>query len=675
MAGLPFDKARLNRFAGRLVARYVKFVYQTSRVVSEPADTGAFAKANHPFILAMWHGQFMMLPAVDRGRTRVRSMVARHGDAELIGQVLDYFDMPMIRGAGAGGRQRDRGGAQALREAVRTLAGGDGVAMTADIPPGPARVAGTGIVTLARMSGRPVMPVAVATRRYKSFDTWSRMTLNLPFNRLAVVAGGPILVARDADEDEQERARLAIQDELNRVTARAYELAGADPKRATPPSRDPNAPPAEPGISLRAYRTFARLAKPAAPLLLRSRAKRGKEDTSRRNERLGQPLIPRPDGCLAWVHAASVGETNAVLPLLPALRERRPDIRFLLTTGTATSAEVAARRLGPQDIHQYIPLDVPDFVGRFLDHWKPDIGILTESEIWPNLLFEAASRDIPLALVNARVSPRSFSRWRRSPSSARAIFNRFSVVLAQNELLSRRFADLGARRVLTAGDLKADAPPPHVDTDALNLLKQTLASRPHIVAASTHEGEEDIIAAAHKLVAKAHPGFCTIIVPRHPDRGGSIAELMRKHGLTVSQRSQDALPEAGTSVYIADTLGELGTFYALSPIAFVGGSLVPKGGHNPIEAIRHGAAVITGPHWINFSDAYRALLRQNAAKQISTAQELADTITLLMEDGSELARMRASADAALEGLSGALQRTVDALLPFLPDREGLRRAS
>ncbi len=674
MARLPIDKARLIRFAGRAAARYVDFVYRTSRIVSEPADTGAFVRTQHPFILAMWHGQFLMLPRMDRGGVSIRSMVARHGDAELIGQVLEQFNMGMIRGAGAGTRRRDRGGAQALRAALRTLAEGEGVAMTADVPPGPARVAGQGIVTLACLSGRPIVPAAVATSRYHAFNTWSRMTLNLPFGTLAVVAGEPIFVDRNADEVGLERARRAVEYSLNAVTARAYELAGADPARATPPSAGGDAPAAQPGFSFKTYRALMRLARPAAPLVLRARASRGKEDAGRRGERLGQASMPRPDGRLAWVHAASVGETNAILPLLPALRAHRPDMRFLVTTGTVTSAEVAARRLGPHDIHQFVPLDVPQFVRRFLDHWQPQLAIFTESEIWPNLLMETAARSIPLALVNARMSNRSFARWRRNRGLSEPVFSRFDVVLAQNERLARRFGELGGRTVLSVGNLKVDAPPPAADPAEIRRLGDILAKRPRMVAASTHDGEDEIIGLAHKLLAQKLDNFCTIIVPRHPERGGCVAELLRRQGLAVTQRSQGALPDPSTDIYVADTLGELGTFYTLSPVAFVGGSLVERGGQNPIEAVRHGAVVITGPHWANFTDAYRALLRHRAALQVETADQLAAAASALLSDEMELARMRASAQMALSSLSGALSRTVEALLPLLPD-EGLRRAS
>jgi len=669
------DKARLNRLAGRAIAHYVDFVHRTSRIVNEPSDIVSYVRLHSPFILAMWHGQFLMLPRVERGGLNVRSMVARHGDAELIGQVLDYFKMDMIRGAGAGYRRRDRGGAQALRAALRALEDGDCVAMTADVPPGPARIAGEGIVTLARLSGRPIIPAAVATSRYKAFDTWSRMTLNLPFGTLAVVAGEPIHVGRHDDRESLERARIRVQDGLNAVTRRAYELAGADPTRATPLLPGEVAPPVQPGLSLKAYRALTSLARPALPLILDARARRGKEDEARRGERLGKPSAARPDGCLIWIHAASVGETNAVLPLLKALRAERPDIRFLLTTGTVTSAEVAARRLGPEDVHQFVPLDAPDVVARFLDHWRPQLAVFTESEIWPNLILESAARGIPLALINARMSNRSFDRWRKNKGMARPLFSRFDLVIAQNGKLARRFRELGARNVQFVGNLKIDAPAPEADPGEVRRLRDALAGRPCFIAASTHEGEDEAIGAAHKILKQSFPRLCTMLVPRHPERGGAIAELLRGEGLNVAQRSRGALPDDATDIYVADTLGELGTFYSLSPVAFVGGSLVSRGGQNPIEAIRHGAVVITGPHWFNFGDAYSALIRRGAACQVASAEELAHAVKSLLDNEVELVRMRTAAQAVLSDLSGALRRTVEALLPLLHHKEGLRRAS
>lgn len=428
------------------------------------------------------------------------------------------------------------------------------------------------------------------------------------------------------------------------------------------------------GLGLATYAAATRVIAPFAPLLLGARARQGREDPLRRPERLGIAGRPRPDGVLIWIHSASVGEINAVLPLADALRAARPDLRFLFTTGTVTSAGLAARRLGADDIHQYVPLDAPRFVRRFLDHWHPDVAVFTESEIWPNLVLATAQRGIRMALVNARMSDRSYARWQRMPSIARPLFSCFDIVLAQNEELARRFEAVGAQRTLSVGNLKVDAPAPPVDQIELERLRAALAGRPLLVAASTHEGEERIIADAHRRLARGHAGFCTVIAPRHPERGTEIAELMKSAGLTVTQRSLGALPGPSTDIYIADTIGELGTLYALAPIALIGGSLVERGGQNPIEAVRCGAVVLSGPNWQNFVDGYSRLIEHHGALIVANAEQLAAAVDRLLGDEVEMQRMRTGAQEAVASLSGALERTVNELLTIVPGDKEWRRA-
>lgn len=678
MGPLQSDRSITTAIAGRTLARLIRLVARTATIVDDPPGVLDHLARSHPCILACWHGQFMMLPLLRPDGVRVSAMVARHGDAEFIGQAMRALDVTLIRGAGAGGRKRDRGGAQALRAAVSALDAGESLVMTADVPPGPARRAGLGIIMIARFSGRPIVPAAVATSRFRSLATWSRMTVNLPFSRLARATGRPIHVPPDADAETMERLRAELEAALDDVTRRAYFLAGADVGRIAPPRPpQPGDRPADPGWKLAAYARAMDLVRPAASILLRHRERQGKEDPRRRPERLGIASSPRPPGPVAWFHAASVGETNAVLPVIQALLARRGDLSALLTTGTVTSAGLAARRLPPRVVHQYVPIDVPGYARTFLAHWRPDLAVFTESEIWPNLILETHRAGAPLALVNARMSSKSFRRWKRRQDIARPLLSRFEVVLAQNERLSRRFAELGARAVLSVGNLKIDAPPPPVDPVALERLTAAVGNRPLVMAASTHEGEETALAEAHRVLAREFDGLLTIIAPRHPERGTGLAEQLKASGLSVSQRSAGALPDARTDIYIADTIGELGTFYAMSPVAFVGGSLVDRGGQNPIEAIRHGAAVLTGPSWRNFADEYAALLKRGGAVEVRTAADIVAAVRRLARDAAELERMRSGAQAALLSLSGALEQTVDALERILPRpaSEGLRRAS
>ena len=673
MAKRLLSSGRLVALGSALGAAYIRLAYNTSRVRRDPPDTDIKLFAEHPQIFAMWHGQFGMLPKIKPDRPAdVAAMVARHGDAELIAGVLSRFGMSLIRGAGAGYRRRNRGGAAALRGALKALEQGTTVAMTADVAPGPARKAGNGIVMLAKLSGRPIVPCAMATSRYITLNNWSAFTINLPFSRLGIVVGDPIRVPEDADSAALEAARISVERGLNQATARAYELAGAiDP--LLPAVQVKDAP--KPAFALRAYRALTRYAAPVAPLLLAWRTRIGKEESARRGERYGEASMPRPSGFLVWFHAASVGEANAVLPVIDAIAADHPEIRLLLTTGTVTSAKLARARLPKGAVHQYVPLDNQDYVRRFLKHWQPDLAVFVESEIWPNLVLETNVLNIPLVLVNGRMSFRSFRRWRNRPGLSRPLFSAFGLVLAQNERFAQRFTALGAARAVPVGNLKIDAPPPPVDLAAHKTLSAALAGRSVWLAASTHPGEDDIAAVAHLAMKGARPDLLTIIVPRHPDRGPFIARLLTNANLKVALRSEGKLPDASTDIYVADTIGELGLFYNLVPVAFVGGSLVPHGGQNPMEAIKLGAAVVTGPHWRNFADAYEELLASGGCAQVSEANDLATAVLLLLEDAQARGRMLARAEGTIARMGGALPRTIAKIERFLPPRATLLHAS
>ena len=672
MAKRLFSSGPVVAFGSAIAAAYIRLVYNTSDVTRDPPDTDAKLFSEHPQIFAMWHGQFGMLPKIKPDRPAdVAAMVARHGDAELIGAVLKRFGMWLIRGAGAGRRRRDRGGAVAFRGALTALQHGTTVAMTADFAPGPARKAGDGIVMLAKLSGRPIVPCAMATSRFIALKSWSAFTINLPFSKLGIVVGDPVRVPEDADSATLEAARIALERGLNQATARAYDLAGA----IDPLSPQAQLKAAKPAFAIRAYRALTRYAAPLAPLMLAWRTRIGKEEPARRPERYGKASIDRPAGFLAWFHAASVGETNAVLPVIEAIAAEHPEINLLLTTGTVTSAKLARARLPEGAVHQYVPLDNQDYVRRFLKHWRPDLAVFVESEIWPNLVLETSTLHIPLVLVNGRMSFRSFRRWRGRPGLSRPLFSAFNLVLAQNERMAQRFAALGTPRAVPVGNLKADAPPPPVELAGHKKLAAALAGRTVWLAASTHPGEDNIAAVAHLAMKKARPDLLTVIVPRHPERGPFIARLLAGADLNVTLRSEGKLPEAGTDIYIADTIGELGLFYNLVPVALIGGSLVPHGGQNPVEAIKLGAAVVTGPHWRNFADTYEELLASGGAVQVSDAQSLATTALLLLENAQARGRIMSRAEGAIARLGGALPRTISELEQFLPPKATLQHAS
>jgi 3-deoxy-D-manno-octulosonic-acid transferase len=416
-------------------------------------------------------------------------------------------------------------------------------------------------------------------------------------------------------------------------------------------------------LALRAYQLGSALGTPIASQLLMRRQKRGKEHPERLSERLGQASMPRPKGPLIWVHGASVGEMLAAISLIERLRAR--DFAVLVTSGTVTSAALAEQRLPSGVLHQFIPLDAPRFVSRFLDHWRPGLALFVESDLWPNLICSSAKRKIPMIIINGRLSERSFKRWRRLPGVIAALLNRFDLCLAQSAADAERYTKLGAPRVNATGNLKLDVPAPPADEAALRRLRDIIGKRPVVVAASTHAGEETAFIGAHRRLRAKFPALLTIIVPRHPARGESIADSAKAAGLAVALRSRRTQPMPDIGVYIADTLGELGLMYRLAPIVFMGGSLASHGGQNPIEAIRHGAAIIHGPHVWNFAEIYAALDTARGAQQVADEEALVARLGAWLADPAARQAAAEAATATIKKLGGALDRTWAALDPYL----------
>jgi 3-deoxy-D-manno-octulosonic-acid transferase len=402
---------------------------------------------------------------------------------------------------------------------------------------------------------------------------------------------------------------------------------------------------------------------PLAPALISHRLKHGKEHLGRLAERYGESKIARPDGPLIWIHSASVGELLAVIPLIERIREK--EFNVLCTSGTVTSAKLAEQRLPAGVIHQFVALDTPRFVRRFFDHWRPDLALFVESDLWPNLIVAAARRGTPLILVNGRLSENSFKRWRRIPGTISALLRCFDLCLAQSAAHAGRYRDLGAPRITTTGNLKLDVPEPPADPDKLAALKAAVGNRTVIVGASTHAGEETMLIEAHRRLRGSFPGLLTIIAPRHPDRGPGIIEIANAADLKATLRSRGDLPAADTDIYVADTLGELGLIYRLAPIVFVGGSFASHGGQNPIEPIKLGAAILHGPHVWNFAEIYAALDKAHGAEQVTDVGKLAVRVGAWLKDANERAAVVAAAKETVATLGGALERTLAALEPYL----------
>ena len=426
---------------------------------------------------------------------------------------------------------------------------------------------------------------------------------------------------------------------------------------------------AEPPATLKVYRAAIGLCAPLAGLALRLRLSRGKEDEARLCERRGWASLPRPQGEVIWVHGASVGEMLSVLPLIEGIGARWPQTAILLTSGTVTSARLATERLPAGVLHQFVPLDVPAFLERFLDHWRPRLAIFAESELWPNTIMALKARGIRSALVNGRLSARSAARWRRLPATIAWLIGAFEICLAQGPGDGERLKSLGGHHVKVAGNLKLDVPAPGANAENLKALQASIGGRQVLIAASTHGGEETMLAEAHRQISARFPRLLTIIAPRHPERGAGIAEDLAGLGLRVKLRSKGQLPGKTTDIYIADTLGELGLIYRCGMVTFMGGSLIPHGGQNPIEPAKLSAAILHGPQVFNFAEIYQRLDAAGGAFAVASAAQLAQTATDLLDNPDAIARAAAQARLAVEAGGGALARTLDALAPLLaPER-------
>ena len=419
---------------------------------------------------------------------------------------------------------------------------------------------------------------------------------------------------------------------------------------------------ARPALGLLAYRAASAALSPAIPLFLRQRAAVGKENRARSGERLGHASRERPQGTLVWFHGASVGECVAALPLIEKLTcEKRASV--LVTSGTVASAEMMQKRLPQSAIHQFVPVDTPAATQRFLKHWRPDAGLFVDSDLWPNLVIGAHARGTRLALVNARISERSFDGWRWAPATVARILSAFDVCLAQDETFAARFKALGCPDVRVAGSLKADAPPLSADETKLAALRGAVGARQVLLAAQTHPGEDETILPAHDMLRRSFPKLLTIIVPRHVERATEIEMLCGTR--SVRLRSRGELPDAATAVYIADTMNELGLFYRLARFAFVGGTLVPAGGHNPLEPARLHCAVIAGPHIANSASSFEAIFAAQGFGRVHSAAEIEGIAARLMANGAEAEAAGKAAFTGAATLGGAVEKTLAALEALL----------
>ena len=419
------------------------------------------------------------------------------------------------------------------------------------------------------------------------------------------------------------------------------------------------------------YGVATELAGPFANLWLGVRARNGKEDRARLGERYGRYTRARPAGTLVWLHAASVGESGVALALIEALAARDASLSFLISTGTRTSADLIAQRTPARTTHVYVPLDRRDTVRRFLAHWRPDLAVFVESELWPNLILQTEATGVPLTLVNARMSPRSLRRWESWSNAGKRLSKAFAWMSAADQRTAAVLSRLRGTPVAALGNLKLALAPPRVDAGARSALAQEIGARRVWLAASTHPGEDEIMLAAHTALRAEFPDALLIIAPRHPERGAAVAALAGG-----APRRSRFEPIGAASVYVADTLGELGLFYDLAPCTLIAGSMLAHlKCHNPVEPAKLGCAIVSGPNVESFQDLFDTLVTAGGVTLAPNAETLAAAFSALWRDEAARAAQAEAARAVIDQGAAAMDTTVAQILALLPARAEPRAAN
>ncbi|MGH1377717.1 MAG: 3-deoxy-D-manno-octulosonic acid transferase [Alphaproteobacteria bacterium] len=381
-------------------------------------------------------------------------------------------------------------------------------------------------------------------------------------------------------------------------------------------------------------------------LILSKRIKKNKEVPERIMERKGITDLSRPDGDVLWIHAASVGEAQSALILIKKITNFSPEINILVTTGTVTSSELMNDRLPLNATHQFFPLDHPKWVKRFINHWQPSAVLWMESELWPNMLNEIKINNIPAILVNAHMSDASFSSWKKLRPLANKCLSTFTKILCQTPKDKEYFNHLGSKKVIVADNIKYSSDPLTYESDDFIDLNDAINGRPVWVFASTHDGEELLACETHKMLKKKLPNLLTVIVPRHPQRRSDIKHTLSECKVNIEFRSdKKTLPSSNTDIYIADTLGELGLFYSITPIACIGRSFSKDGGggHNPIEAAQLECAVLHGPNVQNLQDIFDDMNTNKTALKIENPEDLYKNLLKLLTDKNYTAELQKAA--------------------------------
>lgn len=600
------------------------------------------ARENHGAIMVSWHGRALMLPYLGRHFPRpVKALVSPHADGRIIAKILKKYKIDSIDGSS------DRRAVGAAVEIVEELNKGTIVSLISDGPRGPRMRLNKSVIYFAKKSGKPVVGMTYSSEDAAvMMKAWDAMIIPKLFKRGVCYCTKPLFVPKDADEAEMERLRQQLENELNDLTLVADKACGLPrilPQDTVKPRRK-RTWGAKSFVLIRIYRLLMTLLFPLIKMTyIKKRQKNGKEHPTRFNERLGIYDKERPSGKLFWFHGASVGESVSMLPLIDKLLAEDENLSIMVTTGTLTSAEIMEKRLPERAFHQFIPFDVPMFAKSLLKHFQPDAVLWFESELWPALLFEIKRRGIPLILVNGRISDKSFQNWRYMKPAARELLSCFTMLLGQSEQDKERLQILSSVPAVCVGNIKYAGKPLPVDEKVLAELQKAVGGRKVFLISSTHNDEEAQLAEYIAQLQIAQKDVLVIVVPRHPQRGKDIFEVMTAHGFKTMLRSLGEQIEQDTAVYVADTIGEMGLWYKLADISFIGGSLIPHGGQNFIEPARDKNAVIVGPYMHNFTEMMARATAANAIIQVKTAAEVIDTAIDLFQNDEKLMQQQQAA--------------------------------
>ncbi len=420
---------------------------------------------------------------------------------------------------------------------------------------------------------------------------------------------------------------------------------------------------------IKIYNFLMIILSPLIRIYLHLRALQNKEIKSRLNEKYGTASLARPQGNVIWVHAASVGEAQAALIIIKKINEQSQNISFLVTTVTLSSANMLEEKLPHNAIHQFVPIDHPDWINKFINHWKPDLALFLESEIWPNILITLKKNNIPSILINGRLSDNSYKNWCRIKTVAQHIFSTFNLILTQSPQDTNRFKEFGAN-AHTVGNIKLNASPLAYDKAQFNVIKDAIGTRPFWVYASTHDGEEELAARVHLSLKEKFSDLLTIIVPRHPTRREDIQNKLKIMGLKIAARGDDKkLFSARDDIYLVDTMGELGLFYRLTTISMIGRCFSHDGGggHNPIEAAQLNSIVLTGPNIQYQHNLFTPMFEKNAAIQVHTEEELVKTLSLLFSNKDKREEYLSNTKDFMNSLENIIDTILAEIKPFLPN--------